>query len=280
MEHVDSFHLLARTNELDGFGHHRTDTQGSTTTGISIELREYHTVEIQTVVELLRRIHSILTGHGVHHKQGLVRLDGLFQVRDLLHHLLIDSQSTGSIDDDDGIALLLRLADGVLGDLYHVLIAFLRIDIHTDGLAHHLQLLDGSRTVHVAGHQQRFLVLTCLQHIGQLTREGSLTGTLQARHQNDGRTALEFQLDGLTAHELRQLVVNNLHQQLTRLDGSEHVHTHRLLLHRVCKLLGNLIVHVGIQQSTTNILQRLGNINLRDFALTFQYLERPFKSVT
>ena len=39
------------------------DTEGSTTTGITIELGENNTVEIEAVVELLGCIYSILTRH-------------------------------------------------------------------------------------------------------------------------------------------------------------------------------------------------------------------------
>ena len=45
--------------------------------------------------------------------------------------------------------------------------------------ANHLQLFNGSRTVYVASHEQRLLVLFGLEHIGKLARECSLTRTLQ-----------------------------------------------------------------------------------------------------
>ena len=63
--------------------------------------------------------------------------------------------------------------------LDNVLVALLGIDIHADALAYHLQLLDGSGTIDVACHQQWFLVLAGLQHVGQLAGEGGLTRTLQ-----------------------------------------------------------------------------------------------------
>ena len=279
MEHVDSLHLLARTDELDWFRHHRTDREGSTTTGITIELRQYDTIEIESVVEFLRSIHGILTRHGVYHKERLIGVDGLLQIRDLIHHLLIDSQTTCGIDDDNGIALLLGLTDSILGDFYHILIAFLRVDVNTNRSTNHLQLFDSCRTIDVAGYQQRLLMMTSLQHVGKLTTESGLTRTLQTRHQDDGRTAFQLQFCGLTTHQLRQFIMHDLHHQLARLHGCEHIHTHRLLLDRIGKVLGNLIVDVGIQQGTPYVFQRFSNVNLGDFSLTFQYLERTFKSL-
>ncbi len=123
-------------------------------------------------------------------------------------------------------------------------------------------------------------MLTRLQHIGQLATERGLTRTLQTRHQHNGRTAFKFQFNSLSTHQFCQFVVDYLDHQLTGLDSRQHVHAQRLLLDSIRKLLGHLVVDIGIQQCLTHILQGFGNVNLGDFSLTFQYLERPFKSVT
>ena len=74
--------------------------------------------------------------------------------------------------------------------------------------------------------------------------------------------------------------MNDLHHQLARFHSRQHVHTQRLLLHRIGKVLGHLIVDVGIKQCTADVLQGLGNIDLGDLALTLQDLKRSLKSVT
>ena len=280
MEHVEGFHLLASTYKLDRLSDNSADAEGSTTTGVTIELGEYHTIEVQTIVELLGGIDSILTSHRVDDKQRLVRLDSLFQGCYLVHHLLIDSQTTSGIDDDDVIVLLLGFADSILGNLYNVLVVWLRINGYANALAHNVQLLDSGRTIDVAGYEQGILVLLGFQHVSQFTREGGLTRTLQTRHQHDGRTTFELQFYGLATHQFSQLIVNNLHHQLTGLDSGEYIHAQGLLLDGIGKLLGDLVVDVGIQQGLTNVLQGLRNVNLGDFSLTFQYLERTFKSFT
>ena len=85
-------------------------------------------------------------------RPAIILMSGL-QGLDLIHHLLINSQTTCSIDDDDVKILLLGLADGVLGNLYNVLVAFLRINLHTNTFANNLQLLDSSRTINVTSYQ-------------------------------------------------------------------------------------------------------------------------------
>jgi hypothetical protein len=78
MEHVDSFHLLTGSNKLDWLRDHGADREGRTTTGITIELREHHAIEIEAVIELLGCINSILTGHGVDNEQRLIRDHSMF----------------------------------------------------------------------------------------------------------------------------------------------------------------------------------------------------------
>ena len=121
MEHIQGIHLLACTYELDRLIHDRTDRERRTTTGITIQLGQYHTVEIQTLVELTRRIHRILTRHRIHHEEGLFRLDSRLDRSDLLHHLLIYRQTTRRIDNHHVIALGFGMLNRMLRDLYRVL---------------------------------------------------------------------------------------------------------------------------------------------------------------
>ena len=68
----------------------------------------------------------------------------------------------------------------------------------------------------------------------------------------------------------------DLDKELTRTNGIDDVLSHRFLLHAVGKLLRGLVVDIGLQQGLTDILDRLGDINLRDTAFTFENLKRPF----
>ena len=153
MEHVNGLHLLARTYKLDRFGDHSAYGESCTTTGIAVKFGQHHAVEVQTIVELLGCVDSILTRHGVNHEQCLVRTDRLLQGCYLVHHLLVNSQTACGIDDDHIIVLGLCLANSVVGNLNHILVVWLRVDGYAHTLAHHVELLDSSRTIDVTGHQ-------------------------------------------------------------------------------------------------------------------------------
>ena len=92
-----------------------------------------------------------------------MRMHGLLDVGDFVHHLLINGQTTGGINDDHILALTLGVVDGVLRNLDRVLVAFFAIDFNLNLLAQDLQLLDSGRTIHVASHQQHLLAAFALQ---------------------------------------------------------------------------------------------------------------------
>ena len=116
MEYVDSLHLFACTNKLDRLGNNGADTQRSTATGVAIELGEHNAIEIQTVVEFLCCVYSILTSHRVYYEQCFIRIESLLERRNLVHHFLVNSQSTGGIHDYYIVTLSLSLLDGIVGD--------------------------------------------------------------------------------------------------------------------------------------------------------------------
>ena len=76
--------------------------------------------------------------------------------------------------------------------------------------------------------------------------------------------------------------MNNLHHQFARTDGGQHVLANGFFLHQVRKLLGNDIVHVGIQKGTTYIFESFGYIDLGNSPLTFEEFKRtvePFAQI-
>ena len=180
MEHVNGIHLLAHTYKLDGLGDNGTNTDGCTTTGVAVELGQHHTIKIETVVELFGGVDRILTCHGVNHEKCLVGVDRILQTLYLVHHLLVDGQTAGGIDDHHIIGVGLGLTDGILGNGNHIPALRLRIDGHIDLCSHHLELLDSGRTINVARHEQRILMFLVLEHVGQLSTESGLTRTLQS----------------------------------------------------------------------------------------------------
>ena len=64
-----------------------------------------------------------------------------------------------------------------------------RIHGHTRAFTNNLQLGHRVGALQVRGNQHGGVALA-LQPVGQLTRQGGLTGTLQTREHDDGRAAL------------------------------------------------------------------------------------------
>ena len=163
MEHVKRFHLLARTHKLDGLRHHRADGEGCTATCVTIELGQNHAVNLQTLVEGLGGVDSILSGHSIDHKQGLVRIDSGLDLLNLLHQLLVNRLTASGIDNHHVVALGLGLLNGMLSHSNRVGCTFLQIARHTYLLGQHAQLLHSRRTEGVTGSEQGLLVVLGLQ---------------------------------------------------------------------------------------------------------------------
>ena len=121
VEHVDGFHFLAGSDELDGLRHHGAYAYGRTAASVAVELGEHNAVEVQAVVEFLGRVDGVLSGHGVYDEQCLVGIDGVFQRLNLVHHLFVHSQSAGSVYYHHVMALGFRFLYGVLGYGHNVL---------------------------------------------------------------------------------------------------------------------------------------------------------------
>ena len=279
MEHVNGLHLLAGTDKLDWLGYHGTDTEGCTTAGITVELGENYAVEVEAVVEFLGCVYGILTGHGVNHEEGFVWTEMILEIADLVHHLLINGETSGCIDDYHIVAVGLSLLDGVVSDAEHILVLWLAVYRNTYLLTHYMELLDSCRTVNVAGYEQWFLAALGFEHIGKLAAEGSLTRTLQTAHEDDGRMAFEFQWGFFATHEFCQLIVNQLNHQLSRLNGCEHVHAECFLLHLVGEFLSHFIVYVGVEECTAHILHGFRHVDFCNFSFALQDFERAFQSI-
>ena len=88
--------------------------------------------------------------------------------------------------------------------------------------------------------------------------------------------ALQVQFSRFASHQGCQFVVYDFYHQLAWLHGCQHVLPQCLLLYRVGKSLGHLVVHVGIEQCAAHVFQGFSHVDFGDFAFTFQDFKRPF----
>ena len=163
MEHVECLHLFAGTYKENGLVDHGAYGECRTASGVAVQFGEYHAFIVQAVVELLGGVHRILSGHGIDHKERVVGLGGLLDGSDFLHQFLINGEASGSIDDDGVVAFGLGLLDTLACNLHGVFLFQVHVDGHLNLLSQYAQLLYGSGTVHVAGHEQWLAALLVLQ---------------------------------------------------------------------------------------------------------------------
>src|SRR5262249_113758 len=61
----EAIEFFANADELDWYARHFLDREGSTATGVAIHLGQDDTIEFESIVECLRTVNGVLTGHGV-----------------------------------------------------------------------------------------------------------------------------------------------------------------------------------------------------------------------
>ena len=188
IERLERIGLLAHRDKLDGLTGNLAHGQGTAATGIAVELGNDDAVKVGALGKRGDHVDDVLTGHGVHNHQDLVGLDRTLDIDGLLHHLLVDLQATGGIDNDHVAHIVDSLANRTAGNLDRVF-AITAEDRHTDLAAQGGELIGCSGTVHVARGEQRTTTLL-LEQVGQFYSSSGLTGTLKTHeHDHIGNTA-------------------------------------------------------------------------------------------
>ena len=82
------------------------------------------------------------------------------------------------------------------------------------------------------------------------------------------------------AHELGQLFLGDFDEELTGLDGGEHILSECSLLDPVGKAFGNAVVHIGLDQGTPDFLGGFRDVGFGDGGFPADALERLLEAVT
>ena len=141
--------------------------------GVAVDLREDDAGERQGLGEGFGGGESVLAGHGVEDEQHLVGLDRLMDPGDLRHHLLVDAQPPGGVDDHD-VGGPFAALEAVAGDLDRVGLPRLAVEPDARLAGEHLELADGRRALEVGSHQQHLAPLL-LEMGAELGGQGRLS---------------------------------------------------------------------------------------------------------
>src|SRR6266567_685797 len=200
---------------------------------IAIQLGEHHAVVADAVQERLRRDHGVLADHGIDNEQDLVRIDGIPDACGLAHHLLVDAEAPGGVDDHDVVQPVPGLVQRAARDVDRISHPVARRGgEHGHGrlLTEYLQLLHGVGPLQVGSDEQRGVALLA-EPQRELRRQRGLAGALQASQHDHSRWLLgEAQPPGLAAEDLDELLVNDLDDLLGRVQRRGHLFAGRALL--------------------------------------------------
>src|SRR3954463_7916238 len=246
VEALELVELLPHAGEQDRLARDRLDAQRGAATGVAVELAHEHAVELDGLGELLGDVDRVLAGHRVDHEQDVVRLDRRADVDELLHELRVDVQAAGGVDDEDVLAVHLRLVERPARDVDGRAVGSLLVDVGADLRAELDELVDGGGAVDVARrHSDRRAVLR-LEVPGELRARRRLAGALQAGHEDHGRRPRrERDAHRGAAHERGELFVDDLDDLLAGVELADDLGAHRALLHGRRELLDDLEVDVG-----------------------------------
>ena len=175
VELLELVELLARRGERDRSPDDLLDRQRGATSCVAVELRHDHAVDAQRLVERLGCLHGILAGHRIDHEERVVGVDSARDEAHLLHHLGVDREAAGGVDDQYVAPESLRLVEAVGRGEHRIL--GIGEHRHVDLRAEGAQLLDRGRTLQVGADEQRLAALA-LEPGGELGGGGRLAGAL------------------------------------------------------------------------------------------------------
>ena len=291
VEDLDVLGLLAGGGEHDRPPRRARDGQRGTTSGVTVELRQDDTGEVDALGEGPRGLDGRLADHRVDDEEDLVGLDRRADVGGLLHELGVDGEAAGGVDDDDVVVLGLRVADAGTADRDRVtegagalarledrvvaagVAALRREDRDARTLTGHLELGDGIGALQVGRDEQRGVALL-LEPGAELAGEGRLAGALEAGQHDDRRRPLgELDRAGVATEDRHELVVDDLDDLLGGVEGLAHLRAGGTLAHRGGELLDDRQRHVCVDERHPDVPDGLVDVGLGQAPLAAEVLE-------
>ncbi len=190
------------------------------------------------------------------------------QCLDLVHHVFIDGETAGGIDDHHIRMQLTGFTNGSVGNVHRVFFRGGRHKQRPHFAGQGFQLLDGGWSVHIGTGYQHLFLFPFLQVLGQLAHRGGFTRPLQARHQNHRRW-LHIQFEGVVGipHHVHQFLVHDLDEHLARAQALHDLLPDGTLLHLVDECLHHRQGNVCLQQGHSDFPQGLFDVVLGETRL-------------
>ncbi len=208
----------------------------------------------------------------------MLRLRDVLDPAGLLHHLGVDVQPAGGVDDDHVGVLAIGLLQALLRELHRILA--LGPDRNPDLAAERAQLLDRSGPLQVGRDQQRAPALA-LEVGRDLRARGRLARPLHAGH-HDHRGTRAAELEGAVLPSQRdgEFLVHDLHHLLARREALHDLFGQRSLADPCQEVVGHLERDVGLEQRGPHVGQRVVHLFGMELAAGTQLPEgavEPFR---
>ncbi len=232
------------------------------------------------LVKFVRRFDRVLPGHRVGDEQNLAGVQQIFELRQLRHQVVVDVQTSRSIDQQHiapGLHRFLACGPRQVERLGLLRRPFINRNLQI--ASQHAQLFPRRGTIDVdRNHDRRLGVLRQIPR--QLAGRGRFTGPLQPDDHDDTRRLIRHaQLGLMRAEHLDHLVAHNFDDLLRGGQRRKYFLPHGFFANGFDELLGDAKMHVGLKQRDADLAQRGVHIFRREFPFSAQGFKNPLEFI-
>ena len=173
MKRLERIVFFADADELDGLSGDLADGERRATASVAIHFGEDYAGECELLVKFVSGVDGILPGHGIGDEQNFLRIEQALKRLHLVHELVVNVETAGSIDDEHIASGVDSFAARFLGEAHDgrgigfADFAFVDVGLNCGG--DHFELLARGWAVDVDGDEQR-AVSAILEPVGELAR--------------------------------------------------------------------------------------------------------------
>ena len=279
IEDLKAVELFPETDEFDRAPGDFADRQRGAAAGVTIELGQNESGQVERLVEVLRNRDRLLTERGIRDQQNFIRLHRLPDADQFLNHVLIDLQPSRGVDDHHVNSFGASLFDRVEGDCGDVDAGPFRMDRNVDFPADDFELIDRGRPVDVTGDQQHFLAVAP-EFQGKFSRGCGLAAAVESDHHDDRWPALHVEFGNAASEQLDQFVVDDFDHLLAGRDALDHLLADTLGPDSFDELGRDLHVDIRLQEREPDFAHGFRDIGFGERALPAQFAEYIVQFVT